>query len=228
MKICGFEKFSMVDWDGKVVCSVFLSGCNFRCPFCHNASLALSSAPGISEEEVFAYLEKRKGLVDGVCISGGEPTLSPDLPQFMVKIKKLGYKIKLDTNGTNPQMVKELVEKSLVDYVAMDVKNSPEKYATTVGATELALEKVLSTLSFLKNCGVDHEFRTTVISDFHEDKDIIAISKLVDGAKGYYIQKYVDREECIEHGFKAVDKDVAIKWLEFFSDKVDRCATRGY
>ncbi len=228
MRICGFEKFSMVDWEGKVVCTIFASGCNFRCPFCHNASLALSSAPDIAEEEVFQYLEKRKGLVDGVCISGGEPTLSPDLPDICQRIKNLGYLIKLDTNGTNPNMVKDLVENGLVDYVAMDVKNSPEKYASTVGATGIALDNVLSTLKFLKDSGVDHEFRTTVIGDFHKDKDMESIANLVKGAKAYYIQKYVDRDECISHGFESVPQEKAKEWLKLFEGKVQKCSTRGY
>ena len=143
MKICGIEKFSMVDWDTKIVCTLFASGCNFRCPFCHNASLALSNQAPLDENEIFDYLEKRKGLLDGVCVSGGEPTLSHDLEEFIGKIKALGYKVKLDTNGTNPTMVQNLINKGLVDYIAMDVKNSPEKYATTTGLASISLDNIL-------------------------------------------------------------------------------------
>ncbi|MBR2056539.1 MAG: anaerobic ribonucleoside-triphosphate reductase activating protein [Clostridia bacterium] len=227
MKICGFEKFSMVDWDGKVVCTVFCAGCNFRCPFCHNRSLALSSAPGIPESEVFDYLEKRKGLIDGVCVSGGEPTLSHDLKDFIAKIKALGYKVKLDTNGTNPEVVKDLLDNGLVDYVAMDVKDSPEKYPLITKTKNLDLNKVLETMSILKSSGVDFEFRTTLIKEFHTEEDMKRIALLVKGAKRYFLQKYVDNDNCIEHGFTAVDRDTAEKWLSLF-DGVDKASLRGY
>lgn len=217
----------MVDWDGKVVCTIFSAGCNFRCPFCHNASLALSSAPGIPEKDVFDYLEKRKGLLDGVCVSGGEPTLSPDLKEFVGKIKALGFKVKLDTNGTNPAVVKALVESGLVDYVAMDVKNSPQKYPLTVGTNDAQVEKVLESVAYLKSCGVAYEFRTTLIKEFHTEKDMEFISKVVAGAKAYYLQKYVDSDNCISHGFTAVDKEVATKWLDHFGD-VEKTSLRGY
>lgn len=228
MKICGFEKFSMVDWEGKVVCTVFASGCNFRCPFCHNASLALSSAEGVPEKEVFDYLEKRKGLVDGVCVSGGEPTLSPDLKDFIYRIKALGYAVKLDTNGTNPALLKDLVGSGLVDYVAMDVKNSPSKYPLTTGVQNPHINQVLESARFLKECGVNHEFRTTLIKDFHTEKDMEYIAKIVEGAQRYYLQKYVDSDNCIQHGFCAVPKDEATKWLALFTGVVEKASLRGY
>ena len=227
MKICGFEKFSMVDWEGKVVFTVFCAGCNFRCPFCHNASLALSSAPGIPESEVFDYLEKRKGLVDGVCVSGGEPTLSPDLKDFIARIKALGYSVKLDTNGTNPSVVKDLVDKGLVDYVAIDVKNSPSKYPMTTGVASSQLDKVLETIKFVKESGVGHEFRTTIIKEFHTDSDMDFIAKIVDGAEGYYLQKYIDNDNCIKHGYTPVPKEEAERWLAKFGN-VKKASLRGY
>lgn len=228
MKICGFEKFSMVDWEGKVVCTVFASGCNFRCPFCHNASLALSSAEGVPEKEVFDYLEKRKGLVDGVCVSGGEPTLSPDLKDFISRIKALGYQVKLDTNGTNPAVLKDLVMSGLVDYVAMDVKNSPSKYPITTGVGTPLVNNVLESARFLKDSGVKHEFRTTLIKEFHTDADMDYISTIVAGAQKYYLQKYVDSDNCIKHGFAPVAKEDAERWLALFTGVVEKASLRGY
>lgn len=228
MEICGFEKFSMVDWDGKIVCTVFTKGCDFCCPFCHNASLALGDADSIEEEEVSEYLRSRKGLVDGVCVSGGEPTLQPDLAEFCLRVKEGGYAVKLDTNGTRPSVVKNLIENGLVDYVAMDVKNSPSKYAVTAGLKGIDLAPVQESVNFLKNCGLPFEFRTTVISEFHTAQDMKIIAEWIDGADAYFIQKYVDREGCISHGFTEVPKETAEEWLSFFDVKVKKTGLRGY
>ena len=228
MKICGIEKFSMVDWDTKIVCTLFASGCNFRCPFCHNASLALSNQAPLDENEIFDYLEKRKGLLDGVCVSGGEPTLSHDLEEFIGKIKALGYKVKLDTNGTNPTMVQNLISKGLVDYIAMDVKNSPEKYATTTGLASISLDNILESVRIIKSSGIAHEFRTTIIKEFHTENDLKRIADIVDGCDGYFLQQYVDRDSCISHGFTPIDKTTAENWLNHFNGKAKRTALRGY
>lgn len=228
MKICGIEKFSMVDWDTKIVCTLFASGCNFRCPFCHNASLALSNQAPLDENEIFDYLEKRKGLLDGVCVSGGEPTLSHDLEEFIGKIKALGYKVKLDTNGTNPTMVQNLINKGLVDYIAMDIKNSPEKYATTTGLASISLDNILESVRIIKSSGVAHEFRTTIIKEFHTENDLKRIADIVDGCDGYFLQQYVDRDSCISHGFTPIDKTTAENWLNHFIGKAKRTSLRGY
>ena len=228
MKICGIEKFSMVDWDTKIVCTLFASGCNFRCPFCHNASLALSNQAPLDEKEIFDYLEKRKGLLDGVCVSGGEPTLSHDLEEFIGKIKALGYKVKLDTNGTNPTMVQNLISKGLVDYIAMDIKNSPEKYATTTGLASISLDNILESVRIIKSSGIAHEFRTTIIKEFHTENDLKHIADIVDGCDGYFLQQYVDRDSCISHGFTPIDKTTAENWLNHFIGKAKRTALRGY
>ena len=228
MKICGIEKFSMVDWDTKIVCTLFASGCNFRCPFCHNASLALSNQAPLDENEIFDYLEKRKGLLDGVCVSGGEPTLSHDLEEFIGKIKALGYKVKLDTNGTNPTMVQNLINKGLVDYIAMDVKNSPEKYATTTGLASISLDNILESVRIIKSSGIAHEFRTTIIKEFHTENDLKRIADIVDGCDGYFLQQYVDRDSCISHGFTPIDKATAENWLNHFIGKAKRTSLRGY
>lgn len=228
MKICGIEKFSMVDWDTKIVCTLFASGCNFRCPFCHNASLALSNQAPLDENEIFDYLEKRKGLLDGVCVSGGEPTLSHDLEEFIGKIKALGYKVKLDTNGTNPTMVQNLINKGLVDYIAMDIKNSPEKYATTTGLASISLDNILESVRIIKSSGIAHEFRTTIIKEFHTENDLKRIADIVDGCDGYFLQQYVDRDSCISHGFTPIDKTTAENWLNHFNGKAKRTSLRGY
>ena len=228
MKICGIEKFSMVDWDTKIVCTLFASGCNFRCPFCHNASLALSNQAPLDENEIFDYLEKRKGLLDGVCVSGGEPTLSHDLEEFIGKIKALGYKVKLDTNGSNPTMVQNLINKGLVDYIAMDIKNSPEKYATTTGLASISLDNILESVRIIKSSGIAHEFRTTIIKEFHTENDLKRIADIVDGCDGYFLQQYVDRDSCISHGFTPIDKTTAENWLNHFNGKAKRTSLRGY
>ena len=228
MKICGIEKFSMVDWDGKIVCTLFASGCNFRCPFCHNSSLALSNADPIDHEEIFNFLEKRKGLLDGVCISGGEPTLHKGLFDFARKIKSMGYPVKLDTNGTNPETLQSLIENGLVDYVAMDVKNSPHKYPATTGVQAVNFDDLNKSVAIIKKSGIPHEFRTTIIQEFHTEDDIKHIADMLSGCDGYYLQKYVDRDDCISHGFAPIDKDTATKWLALFTNKTKHTSLRGY
>ena len=228
MKIFGIEKFSMVDWDGKIVCTLFASGCNFRCPFCHNSTLALAEGNEIDQAEIFNFLEKRKGLLDGVCISGGEPTLHPDLEEFVKKIKDMGFKVKLDTNGTNPKAVASLIEKSLVDYIAMDVKNCPDKYPATIGTDKADVDNIFATANIIKKSNIPHEFRTTIIKEFHTKEDMQIIADIVDGCHGFYLQKYVDRDSCIAHGFTTVDKDTAKNWLTLFENKAKLTSLRGY
>ena len=196
MIISGFQKLSLVDFDGHISATIFVSGCNFACPFCHNAGLVNGSEPQISESEVLEYLSKRFGLLDGVCVSGGEPTLYPDLPKFISKLKSIGYLVKLDTNGTNPEMVKYLVENKLVDYIAMDIKNSEDNYNKTIGK-DYDFGKIKTTIEYIINCGVDYEFRTTLVKSLHTFEDIQKIEKLIACAKKYYLQKFVDSGNCI-------------------------------
>lgn len=220
----------MVDFDGKIACTVFTGGCNFRCPFCHNAPLVVGNLKSqqIDESEVFDYLQKRKGLVDAVCVTGGEPTLQPDLCDFLAKVRSMGYATKLDTNGLRPDVLKAVLDDKLVDYVAMDVKNSPEKYAHTVGVQNVDMGKILSSIQLLKDSGIDFEFRTTLIKEFHTSDDVQKIAYLVSGAPRYFMQKYNDNDGCIAHGYTPVPEAEAESYKEFFVGKVGMVSLRGY
>ena len=220
----------MVDFDGKIACTVFTGGCNFRCPFCHNAPLVVGNLKSqqIDESEVFDYLQKRKGLVDAVCVTGGEPTLQPDLCDFLAKVRSMGYATKLDTNGLRPDVLKAVLDDKLVDYVAMDVKNSPEKYAHTVGVQNVDMGKILGSIQLLKDSGIDFEFRTTLIKEFHTADDVQKIAYLVSGAPRYFMQKYNDNDGCIAHGYIPVPKADAESYKEYFAGKVGMVSLRGY
>lgn len=205
MEIHGLNKLTLVDYDRKTACTVFTGRCNMRCPFCHNSALVLdpSSQPMVSEEEIFAYLAKRKGLLDGVCITGGEPTLQPDLAEFIKGIKDRGFLVKLDTNGSNYAVLKNLVDNKLVDYVAMDIKNSPEAYPRTVGIKNFDLSNIKKSVELLKEGRVDYEFRTTVVKQLHTPEDMSAIADWIKGAKRYFLQKFVDSGNTIAKGLEA-------------------------
>lgn len=228
MKIAGLEKFSGVDYDGKLACTVFLPGCNFRCPFCHNSPLVISDENNISEQEFFDFLVERKSMLNGVCISGGEPTLHKDLPEFIAKIKDLGYLVKLDTNGTNPQMLKSLIEQKLIDYVAMDIKNSFLMYPLTVGVENINLDGVKESIKILIEDKVDYEFRTTLIKQYHTVDDIVTCALEIEGAKKLYLQKFKDSENCLQQGLTAVSLEDAELYKDIFSDYVKQVKLRGY
>ncbi len=219
MQIHGFQKMTMLDFPGKVACTVFTAGCNLRCPFCHNARLVThtESADRIDEQEIFEYLEKRKGILDGVCITGGEPLLQPDIAAFMEKIKNLGLEIKLDTNGCFPEKLKALVNAGLVDCVAMDIKNSPELYGKTVGIDGFDISPVNESIRFLIEGKIPYEFRTTVVHELHTMESICAAAEWIAGAKQYFLQSFVDSGDLIGEGFTAPDKD-------FMKQAQDRCA----
>ena len=178
MKIHGLQKMTLLDFPEHVACTVFLGGCDFRCPFCHNYELAEGKAPVLmEEEELLSFLEKRRGLLDGVAFTGGEPCLQKNLPELMRKIREMGFAIKLDTNGNHPDMLEKMISEGLVDYVAMDIKNSPEKYAVTCGLETLDLTKIRQSVEILKSGRVDYEFRTTVVAQFHEENDFRLIGQ---------------------------------------------------
>ena len=186
MIIKGLQKLTLLDYPGKTACTVFTGGCNFRCPFCHNASLVNDlNSDEISESDFFELLNKKKNVLQGVCITGGEPTLMPDLSEFIAKIKKLGYLVKLDSNGYRPEVIKNLVHDNLIDYIAMDIKNSEEKYPLTTGIDNIDIAKIKESINFIMNCNIDYEFRTTVVKELHTSTDIEAIGLLIKDAKKY-------------------------------------------
>lgn len=209
MKIHGFQKLTLLDYPDKVACIVFFGGCNFRCPFCHNASLVthLDGTPTVDEAEVFDYLDKRGKLLDGVCITGGEPLMRPDIREFIEKIRSRGLSVKLDTNGSYPSKLKELVNDGLVDYVAMDIKNCKEKYPLTAGIEDLSLHNIEESVSFLLEGHTDYEFRTTVTNELHTPEDIGRIAQWIKGAKRYFIQNFADSGDLIAGGHKPVSKE---------------------
>ena len=202
MLIHGLQKLTLLDYPGKVACTVFTGGCNFRCPFCHNGSLVLRPDEGehIPEEELFALLKKRQGVLEGVCITGGEPTLAFGLETLMARIKEIGYLVKLDTNGTRPKAVKRIIDAGLADMIAMDIKNSYKKYPETCGVPGYDTAPVRESIQLIMSSGIDYEFRTTVMREFHTPDDIRAIAKEIQGAKGYFLQAYRDSGDILKGG----------------------------
>lgn len=201
MRISGLQKTTLLDFPGRVACTIFLNGCNFRCPFCQNSEILDGKDGGedISEEELFGFLKKRKGILDGVCVSGGEPLLREETLGLLRRIKALGYDIKLDTNGAFPARLKEAVHEKLCDFVAMDIKNSPQKYRKTAGA-DVDLAKIEESAGFLMNCGIEYEFRTTVVKQLHAAEDFIRIGQWLRGAKRYFLQTFRDGETVLQSG----------------------------
>ena len=220
MKIAGMQKLSLVDYPEKMCCTLFTSGCNFRCPFCHNAGLVVRPAEDIlTNQEVFDYLAKRKGMLQAVTISGGEPTLQKGLKEFVQQVKDLGYLVKLDTNGTNPALLIDLVESGLVDYVAMDIKNSKQKYALTCGLDSMDLSAVEQSVDFLLQGKVPFEFRTTVVKDFHNANDFEDIANWIGKAKNYYLQQFVNSGDLVQddlHGYDANEMQQLVAHLQKF------------
>ena len=229
MKIQGLQKVTLLDFPGRVACTVFLAGCNFRCPFCHNASLVTHIDPenDISEEEVLMFLKKRAGVLDGVCITGGEPLISPELETFMEKIKALGYEIKLDTNGSNVNRLCHLTEAGLVEYVAMDIKNSPEKYGMTIGLDDYDMENVEASAGYLMQGNIPYEFRTTVVREFHKRDDFEAIGRWLAGAEKYYLQAFEDSGDLIRPGLRAYTREIMDQALDIVRRYVPNAELRG-
>lgn len=209
MRIGGIQKLTLLDYPGKVACTVFLSGCNLRCPYCHNPGLVLpeqSEGSEIPEAEVLSFLERRKGKLDGVCITGGEPTLQPELPEFLEKLRRLGYAVKLDTNGTNPAMLKALLQERVLDYVAMDIKNSPSRYAETCGGID-CLSRVRESAALLMDGTVDYEFRTTVCAPLHTPRDMEELGRWLKGARRYFLQPFADSGALVGSGVSPPSED---------------------
>ncbi len=209
MRICGLQKLSMVDYPEKLAATVFTGGCNLRCPFCHNALLVtrLAESPALTQEEILTFLSGRKKLLDGMVLTGGEPLMQPGVLDFLQKVRDLGLAIKVDTNGCYPNVLAQVLERGLADYVAMDLKNCREKYAETVGIPGFDLSPVEESIQILKNSGIDYEFRTTVVSQFHTAEDIRAIGQWVQGAPRYFLQQFVDSGNLISPGLHPVTEE---------------------
>lgn len=217
MDIQGLQKMTLLDWPGKVACTVFLGGCDFRCPFCHNSELLSGPMPILMDQEgLLEFLRKRQGLLDGVCVTGGEPLLRPGLPGLLDGIKNLGFPVKLDTNGNHPDRLVRLWEQGLVDYVAMDVKNSRARYAETVGVPGFDLSPVEESVRLLRESGVDCEFRTTLVRELHRPEDLDDIAVWLEGAPKYFLQNFVDSGNLIGRGYHGFSPEE----LRAFADRV--------
>lgn len=231
MKISGIQKLTLLDYPGTVACTLFTAGCNFRCPFCHNAALVLPEQiedGSLDEDEVLDFLKKRQGILDGVAITGGEPMLHRDLPELLSKIKALGYKIKLDTNGSNPEMLKEVIERRLIDRVAMDIKNSPEAYGETIGVENFDLAPIERSKDMLLCGDMDYEFRTTVVKGIHTEESLIEAAKWIKGAKEYYLQQFKDSGNLImPDGLSAYDEKEMHTLAELVREHVPAAEVRG-
>ena len=228
MKTKGLQKLTLLDYPGRLAATVFLGGCNFRCPFCHNASLVVHGDNNeISEQELFSFLESRRGKLSGVCITGGEPTLNPQLPTFINKIRALGYSVKLDTNGTNPDMLESLINDGLVDYVAMDIKSSRPRYAALCGVPEFDAAAVERSVEILLAGKVKYEFRTTVVRELHTAADFVAIGEWIKGARAYFLQPFKDSGDIIEDGFSSYSEAEISALLDVVKMYIPNAQIRG-
>lgn len=228
MKIGGFQKLTLLDFPGYVACTVFTAGCNFRCPFCHNASL-VTGVPyeDYKPENIYEFLETRKKKIDGVCITGGEPLLNKELPEFIKTIKDMGYLVKLDTNGSFPDRLKKLTDKGLIDYVAMDIKNSEKKYPLTTGIPWLDFDSIEESVKVLRESGTAHEFRTTVVKELHNTEDFISIGEKFGGDEKYFLQQFVDSGDTIEKGFSSCENGDMKRFLAVLKKYFPNAAIRG-
>ena len=229
MLIAGLQKLTLLDYPQKLAATLFTPGCNFRCPFCHNAPLVITpgDAPLIQEEEVLSFLERRKGILDGVCITGGEPLMQKDIASFIEKIKAMGFLVKLDTNGSYFSELKALISDGLVDYVAMDIKNSRENYAKTSAATPAMLSEIEKSVTLLLEGKVEYEFRTTVINEFHTEHDFYLIGRWIKGASLYVLQSFRDSENVIQTGLSGVTKEMLLSYADVVSKFVSCVQIRG-
>jgi pyruvate formate lyase activating enzyme len=228
MRISGIEKLSLVDYPGYCCAVIFTGGCNFLCPFCHNSGLVEGNYQTLDNDEIMAFLKKRFGMLEAVVISGGEPTLQHDLIDFIREIKAIGYKVKLDTNGTNPKTLKKIVDEGLVDYVAMDIKNAFELYPQITGKPEIDIHKIRESVEILKSGGVDYEFRTTLVKQYHDKDAIRCMAQDIAGAKRVYLQHFVDNDNCISAGLNDVSKVEAEEYKSMLSDSIGEVLLRGY
>lgn len=230
MKISGLQKVTLLDYPGKIACTIFTCGCDFRCPFCHNSSLVTRAdeAPILDEDEdILAFLRKRKKALDGVCITGGEPLIHADIRDFIIKIRELGFKIKLDTNGSFPAKLIELVEAGLIDYVAIDIKNSKEKYAQTIGLPTFDMSKIEKSVDFLMKGDIPYEFRTTLVREFHTLTDLEKIADWIGQSQAYFLQNFVDSGDLIQSGLHGFTPEEMREFYKALKNKFKKIELRG-
>ena len=228
MKILGIEKVSLVDYPGKICATIFTGGCDFRCVFCHNSGIVNEEYKPYSEDEILEYLESRKNLLDALTISGGEPTIQKDLCEFIKKVRAMGYLIKLDTNGTNPEVLKHLMDKKLLDYVAMDIKNNFADYGEIIDNPNFDTKKVKESLKLLQEGKVPYELRTTLVAHYHTEENIKKMANELAGEKTLYLQQFKDCATCIKSNLEPVPKSQAIEFQKILSKKIKNVELRGY
>ena len=228
MKICGLQKTTLLDFPGHVAATIFTGGCNFRCPFCHNSDLLGNDAPpAFTEEEVLSFLSKRSGILEGVAITGGEPTLQPDLESFIRRIRSIGLQVKLDTNGYRPDVLKSLCEQGLVDYVAMDIKTCKERYPLLAGIPSIQMEPIEESVDYLKSCHLPYEFRTTVVKQLHSREDILSIGRWLAGSRAYFLQSYQDSDAVLRPGYSAHSRETLKEFLSLVKPFIPSASLRG-
>ena len=228
MIIEGLQKTTLLDYPGYVACTVFAHGCNLRCPFCHNAGLVVRKPENIIEkEELAAFLQKRKGILDGVCLTGGEPLMQKDAIEFIEFLKSFGYKVKLDTNGFYPDRLAEIIERGLVDYIAMDIKSSKQGYAKAVGIQDIDIAPAVRSVELIMGSGIDYEFRTTAVKGLHLVSDFEEIGRWLSGAKRYFIQQFIDSGDLICSGLEAFTREETEKLLAAVRKCVPAAEIRG-
>lgn len=229
MKINGLNKTTLLDYPEHLAATIFTGGCNFRCPFCHNAGLVLETGkqPVIPEEEVISFLQKRKGILAGVCITGGEPTLQSDLKDFIRQVKEMGYLVKLDTNGYRSDVLKELLEEGLLDYVAMDIKTSPERYPVLTGVGKVDTDVICESVKLLQSNNIPYEFRTTVVKELHSKEDFVRIADWLAGSRTLYLQAYRDSENVIQSGYSGCTREEMEEYAQILRKTISKVEIRG-
>ena len=228
MVIHGLQKMTLLDFPGKVACTVFLGWCDFRCPFCHNWELIDGTAPAqLDDKELMAFLQKRRGLLEGVAVTGGEPMLNKDLPQLLRDIRNLGYMTKVDTNGNHPEMLEKVLDEGLADYIAMDIKNSREKYGQTIGLEAFDTVNVEKSIHLIMESGIDYEFRSTVVNELRDEDSVKGIGELIEGAGKYFLQKFTDRDSVPFGGLSAPSDEKMLKYLDIIRPYVKTASLRG-
>ena len=231
IKFGGIQKLTLLDYPGQVACTLFTVGCNMKCPFCHNKDLVFvpENLNYLNPDDVLDFLNKRQGIIDAVCITGGEPLLQEGLLDFLRQVKELNYKVKVDTNGLFPERLKEFIDSGLVDYIAMDIKNTFEKYALTIGLneSEQLIKTIKKSIKYLLDSDIDYEFRTTIVKEYHTKEDLIEIAKYIKDAKNYYLQQFVDSGKCIKEGLNSYNTEEMQELYESVKEIIPDVQLRG-